>query len=452
MLQMFDLNQEVSDKGEFGYFYESFIMQRLGRNKTPSIEMGTVVGYAARLAYRLFEHKSRFIGEADLAEFTHQYRKQFSMHFTRESMLGVLERAEVIRKDAEELYRFRYRFVYYYFVAKYFAMNLYRESERHKLRQQLNDMAARIYVDDFYFILLFIVYLTNDEKIVSRLLENGKSFYSEHDPCDLDDHVRHINNLTAALKPLSLDSSDIKRNRDAFEKDREAVDGLENQQQLDEVGDLKEQRQLDEMVKINVAFRTLQIMGSVLRNFPGGLEGEVKRELALGSYQLGLRILKFMLLVIEENTEYFREVVAGWVMELDGITDPRQVERRSNQTLFELQAGLGYAVIKKISQAVGSRYLRETYREVLTENNAISVRAVDTAIKLDHFISFPRTEVLSLHKDVAQRNLFVLAVLRTMVRDRFYLFTEERTLRQSICDVLGIQLNDPRIIEGKNKR
>lgn len=451
MLQMFDLNQDIADKGEFGYFYESYIMQKIGRSRKESFEMGTIVNFASHLAYELFLNKSRTIGDTDIRDFTHAYNKMFSMSFSIERMVRVLEQAEVLWRDEEGLYRFKYRFVYFYFVAKYFHLNMYREAEKRKLRRQINEMARRIYVDDFYFIVLFLVYLTNDEKIVARLGENGDSFYAEHDPCDLDAHVTHINNLAATLPPLSLDAGDTNTNRDEYEKTRDVKEELEPYGGSDEVGDLADQRQLDELMKINVAFRTLQIMGSVLRNFPGTLEGEVKRKLALGSYCLGLRILKFMLVVIEENAEYFKDVVAELVKDTYGSSDHDRLEKRTNSLMFYLQAELGYVVIKKISQAVGSRHLKETYREVVTENNTISVRTVDTAIKLDHFISFPSTEVLDLYKEVKE-NAFALAILRTFVRDRFYLFTEERKLRQSICDQVGIRVNDPKMIEGKLKR
>jgi hypothetical protein len=450
MLQMFDLNQEIADKGEFGYFYESYIMQKLARSRIRSIEMGTIVNFASHLAYKLFVDKSRKIGD-ELADFIHQYRTLFSMNFSQEDMVAVLKNAEVLKQDDESLYRFKHRFVYFYFVAKYFHLNMYRESEKRKLRNQINEMARRIHVDDFYFILLFLVYLTNDEKIVARLGENGDSFYADHDPCDLDMHIKGINNLGALLPPLSLDGGDTKSNRDEYEKRRDAGDELERYGQADEAGDLADQRQLDELMKINVAFRTLQIMGSVLRNFPGTLQGEVKRKLAIGSYLLGLRILRFILVVIEENAEYVKEVLAELIKDTYQITDQDQLERRTTSLMFELQAGLGYAIVKKISQAVGSRHLKETYREVLTENNTISVRTVDTAIKLDHFISFPTTEVLELYKKV-EKNHFASAILRTFVRDRFYLFTENRELRQSVCDQLGIRLNDPKMIEEKLKR
>lgn len=451
MLQMFDVNQDVTDKGEFGYFYESYIMRKIGQNRTQAVEMGTIMGFAANLGYLLFERRKRSLNDVELTEFTSKYRAQFSVHFQQEGMVDILKRAEVLKAEGNDQFRFKHRFVYYYFVAKYFAMNMYRESERRKLRVQLNQMAERIYVEDFYFILLFLVYLTNDEKLVAKLAENGSSFYDEHDPCDLDKHVEHINQLGSTLPPLSLGDGNVAANRDKFEGERNNADLLSEQAGGDESGDLEEQRQLDDLMKIRVAFRTLQIMGSVLRNFPGMLEGEVKRKLALESYHLGLRILKFMLLVVEQNAEYFRDFVAQLVQDRYGIHDEVQLGRRANALMFELQAAVGYGVIKKISQAVGSRHLKETYREVVTENNKISVRMIDTAVKLDHFINFPKDEVLSLKQDV-ERNNFTYAILRTLVRDRFRLFTEGRKVRESICSQLDINMNDPKMIEGKTKK
>jgi hypothetical protein len=188
-----------------------------------------------------------------------------------------------------------------------------------------------------------------------------------------------------------------------------------------------------------------------LRNFPGVLTGNVKRDLAQQGYFLGLRILKYMLVIIENDTEYFREYVADIVREFDNIKDPEELDKKTAYLMFQLQAGLGYSVIKKISQAVGSKHLKETYTEVLTANNQVSTRLIDTAIKLDHFVSFPKKEVEGLQKMV-EKNRFTYSILRRMVRDRFYLFSENWKLRQSVCDLLDININNPRMIESKSKR
>ncbi|HEY0100497.1 MAG TPA: hypothetical protein VGB76_16245, partial [Pyrinomonadaceae bacterium] len=452
MLQMFDLNHEIAaDKGEFGYFYEAYIIQKMAKSKTPSIPMSTIDGYTTELAYKLFMAKTRTISVTQLAAFTEEYRKTYSMNVPQDTMMGVLERGEILKRDGDGSYRFKHKFIYYYFVAKHIKSNIYRESEKARLRGQVSDMAQRIYVEDFYFILMFLVYLTNDEEVIEQLLGNGKAFYADLDPCDLDKHVQHINNLDVTLPPLMLNSGDTRKHRDEYEQARDQAESLRIRSNSDEIGDLEEERDLDEIMRLNVAFRTLQIMGQVLRNFPGVLKGDIKRRLAQESYLLGLRILKFMLVVIEQDTEYFREVAVELVKEFSDVRDMEQLEKKSNQLLFLLQAGLGHSVIKKISQAVGSKHLKETYREVLTANNQISTQLIDTAIKLDHFIDFPKKEVEGLYEKV-DRNRFALFILRHMVRDRLYLFSENRKLRQSICDLLGIPINDPKIIEGKNKR
>jgi hypothetical protein len=50
----------------------------------------------------------------------------------------------------------------------------------------------------------------------------------------------------------------------------------EREQASETAQDYKYDRQLQDVVKLNIAFKTLQILGQVLRNFPGSLEGVLK--------------------------------------------------------------------------------------------------------------------------------------------------------------------------------
>ena len=111
---------------------------------------------------------------------------------------------------------------------------------------------------------------------------------------------------------------------------------------------------------------------------------------------------------------------------------------------------MAYGMIKRISQAVGSEHLREIYKELRAEECAISTRMVDTSIKIDHFRPFPEKDVIELY-NLVQDNKLTLTVLRQMVRDHFHLHKEDRTLRQSICDQIGISFRDQRMIESKGK-
>lgn len=455
MLQMLDINREAppdSEKGEFGYFYESFILQKLKLWKDTSIPTSAIVAYTFNLAYKLFIKKQRTINEKELNQFTIEYCEKYSMSLSQAALVDVLIKTEILLPTDEGLYCFKHKFIYYYFVAKYIATYLHTNAEEEELRKLISSMIHRVYVEDFYNILMFILYLTYDEKILDELINNGKAFYSEHNPCDLDEHVKHINNVQYELKPLSLTNEDTKTNRIKHEKDLDDFDYLADggniQYELDE---LDEQRKLDDIMKINVAFRTLKIMGQVLRNFSGILLGPTKLNLTRESYFLGLRILKFMLVLIDENVDYFREILSNLLQEHEQITDLDILEKRTNELLFKVQAGLSHGLIKRISQAVGSRHLRETYKSILTEENQLSVKLIDVAIKLDHFVGFPKKDVEEIYKAI-RKNPFTLSILQTLVRDRFLLFTESRTLRQSVCDTVGIKIDIPKMLSKKSKK
>jgi len=48
-------------------------------------------------------------------------------------------------------------------------------------------------------------------------------------------------------------------------------------------------------------------------------------------------------------------------------------------------------------------------------------------------------------------NTLALSVLRQMVRDHFYLTSENREVRQRVCDKVGISFQEQRMIEQKSK-
>lgn len=73
-------------------------------------------------------------------------------------------------------------------------------------------------------------------------------------------------------------------------------------------------------------------------------------------------------------------------------------------------------MIKRISAAVGSEELRETYKNVLQRevDERLSVQFVDLAIKLDHFLAFPSDEfALVCHR--TGKNRFCFQLLRDLI-------------------------------------
>src|SRR5262249_37843398 len=98
-------------------------------------------------------------------------------------------------------YLFKYKYVYCYFVARYFRD--YGNADP-SVQPMVRDLVDRIYVEDFANILTFYLYLTPDNVVLQHLLESSKRILSEHRPADLEGDVAFVNRLFRELRPLEL--------------------------------------------------------------------------------------------------------------------------------------------------------------------------------------------------------------------------------------------------------
>ncbi|HEV2912855.1 MAG TPA: metallophosphoesterase [Pyrinomonadaceae bacterium] len=451
MLQVLEANANLNTaSGAYGYFYEVIIIQSLSIHRTQAIPMDMLTTYITLIAYEIFKSKQHYLNEEDLDEVTNRYFSDYGIRFNRETMLRILENSKILLHKGNE-YRFNYKYVYYYFVAKYLATNLNTKGQQKAIRQWITRMASNLYVEDYANIVIFLVYLTKDEKTIIQILEQAKTLYAEYDPFNLDSHVDFANRLQLeAPRPLLLDG-DTQANRDNYLREMDEVErSLERTEDLKEDDDLQLEREMNDLVRLNVASKTLQIMGQILRNFPGALRREQKLELATECNQLGLRTIKVIFDAIEENTDFLRLHIGEFLREIDKSIKEENLAHKVDRLFFGLMGVVAYGFMRRTAQAIGSEHLKETYQEVLNENPMNSTKLIDLMIKLEHFRPFPEKEVLDLDLQLQNNNL-ALTILRHIVRDYFHLHKEGYQLRQKICDKIGIQFRDQRMIESKSK-
>ena len=200
-----------------------------------------------------------------------------------------------------------------------------------------------------------------------------------------------------------------------------------------------------------MALKTLQILGQILRNFPGALRGDLKHQIARESYSLGLRTLRAIFNLAEEHLDDLRKLFGRVLEEKFEGESKASRDEMVDRWIYFLCLLNAYALIKCISHSVGSEHLEETYREIMADVSSSAIKLVDASIKLDHSRAFPKTDVLRLHFEL-RRNMFASTVLRWMVRDHFYLFPEKQDLRHSVCKQLSIEVDDPKMLGSAGKR
>src|SRR5205807_4352990 len=111
----------------------------------------------------------------------------------------------------------------------------------------------------------------------------------------------------------------------------------ERRQELEEISDedykTEYKRELSDVLKINIAVKTLQVLGQILRNSPGSLRGDLKVAITKESYKVGLRTLRVLLSIAETNLDDFRRYFAAIIGEQRDIVHVR-IDAEPSQALL----------------------------------------------------------------------------------------------------------------------
>jgi hypothetical protein len=370
------------------------------------------------------------------------------------TVVSELQVAQLLTLDGG-MFRFKYKYIYCYFVARYFQESIANASDQTPLRQELFSIADRIYYEDFANIIIFVLYLTKDRALIAHILQNASEVYKECEPFNFVSHVAFLNTIGTSDETLRLPESSVKINREEYykKKDADARSVPVKSQELTDK-DVVYTPDLDPLRKLAIALRTIAIMGQILRNFPGVLHKEVKSALAKESYELGLRTLRHVLVAIETQLPQLEGHYAELLREKMPLDPENKVQAAADDLIFHISKQVGFGITRRVSQAVGLPELVETYRSVREDaSNQLSYDMFDISIKLDHFNEFPEAEIVRTAASI-KGNHYTGAILRDLVANHIYLFHTEYRTRQSMGNLFKLQFLSPgsTLANRKNKR
>jgi hypothetical protein len=427
----------------YGYFYEIFIRNALASGST-SIQFDIKSGYLSFLAFKMFSRGAAAISTDEFAAFHREYQDRYAQsHLGFSDMRSELTRTRILQPFGDT-FEFKYKYIYYYFVASYIKDHL-ADSE---IRAIVSRLTSELYVEESANIALFLAHVSRDPFIIDEMLRQADYFFPGTQPSTLDADIAFLSDSDKALLSeaetslvaptyVETDIDEARRKRLA-ELDRldDVESGLESEipePSLDD--DFKEIAKY--AAELGAAFKTLQILGQILKNFPGTLEADTKAKLLRACYALGLRSLSNVLTLIRENrADLVREIAADWQKEQPEATS-EELLRRARETVFGLTHMLAFGTIKRVSYAVGLPGLRDTYASIRAETQTNAVELIHTSLHLDQFASFPQKMVEDLGKRL-DGQLLPMSILKNLVVNHFHLFPVDYRIRQTICDRLGI--------------
>lgn len=425
--------------GSYGYLYEVLITSALSRSS--KYDLDTKYSYLSELAFFLFSGRLQYISMEELGNWHEEYCELYKVTISSGDILYDFCNIYILRKE-DNTVSFKYPYIYYFFVARYLSDHI----SENNIKNQIKKMSRKLYNNAIANIMMFLCYLSRDPFILKSVIKSSKALFEGYGECDFIKDTNFISELITRLPELELADLDSGKHRKKYLEQRDRIEGIRNEADNDDDMIIEEENdnQINDYLRINSAFKTIQIMGQILRNFPGSLKGDQKQELAHECYSLGLRMCGFLFKSIDESQEDFVTLLARYIHKSNPDLPEEKIIQSLKRLVFRLLESAAFAIVKHVSDSVGLDKLTKTYTDLLKSSTSISYRFIDTLIQMEHYRGFPKKKVLDLYSDV-KKHMFPSFLLKHFVWWYFYLYPARFDLRQSICIKLGIKLPPPAI-------
>ena len=424
-----------------GYCYQVLIQRGLASVGVSAKDLDPYVNYLSELAYAVFSSGNHSLDKANFESFKQEYSRKFLIK-SHDELLEKLHAANIISSDDEQL-RFSYRYIFYFYAAKYLSDHL------EEVGKDIETICERMHTERNANILIFLMHHTRDQRVIDDVLLRAYVIFDGVSPALLDNtetnHIIELVNLIpeAVVEQIDVDAERRKelRRRDQIDNNRIAD---ENDAKEDDYADGLDERVAD----IVRSARMVEVIGQILRNRSGSIHRPQLLNLASSGYECGLKFLSFWLDITKREKRDLISVISE-VLKKELPAGEERIRRAAIRTYLSITYGVCVAVIQKIAHSMGSDQLIEIFQQVEKEHsNSIAVRLINVAIELEFTKEIPKKKIRILNGDL-KSNPIGRRLLKEVVIQHLYLNEIPREDKQWISDKLKISMDFQRMIGGR---
>ena len=432
VLQLLDSATPTSfELSSYGHCYQALILQALNKVGIKAQEFDSYVNYLSELAHSCFSHGGEGLTKDQFEEFKRRYSKRFLVR-SHDDIQNTLCRAEILTNDGG-LLRFSYRYIFYFYAAKYIADHIERCTE------EIEQLCERMHSERNANVLIFLMHHSKDQRIIDEVLLRAEMIFDGVPMATLDkEETGHILDLVQEMPDLVLEHIDVESERRKELERRDDLDGDEGEAEaLDE--DLASLN--DPVVDIVRSARMVDVVGQILRNRSGSLEREQLSDLARSGYATALRFLGFWLeLTRQEKTPVVAMIAGALKDHPDLVKDDEKIRKAATRFYLRLCYDVCRGVVRRVANSLGANELVEIFEALEEEEpDSVTVKLINVAILMEFTKSIPKRAIDKV-MNVVQANPVTLLLLRELVVQHLYLNEIGVSDRQWISTKLGISM------------
>lgn len=436
ILQARAFNDQLNlSQSTYGYFYELLIKRALLSN-TSQQELDVRLGYLTDLAFAVYKAGTNPWTEDWMMNFHREFVKERKLAIGYRDALDTLLESNIL-STARDGFTFKYRYIYYYFVSRALAARLTSAEGQAEIRA----LTQRLDEPDPANILLFLTHHSKDAAIIDPMLARAEALFQDVPRADLSRDSVDMPAIDDAIHGVVYVDTPVAESRQQFlkrldDEENSSAETITNGR--DSERDIEVGHALGFVSKIYVSFRTMQILGQLLKNFPGTLSGDQKDRITRAVYGVALRTLGAVQQLFRTNPDEHAEfLVSTFRREHPDLSADDLVDAVRATVYWQLYQ-TAFGVTQRTAGDVGSNLLDPVFNDIEKDDPVPAIRLISSAIRLDRAGSFPEDRVRELAGEF-KTNPLALRVLRGLVITHFHLFEVDREIKQRTCKLLNIE-------------
>ena len=418
-----------------GYCYQVLIYAALRKANITNEDIDTYLNFLTVIAHHLFIQNKKELSPEEVNLFIEEYTKTYNLPIKHETLLSHLGSADILVNKLGNT-MFSYEYLYFYFVAKYLA-----EYIDVKVNQKsIDKIISNLHKNENAYIAIFLSHHSKHNYIFEELLINAMCLFddnSEIQPATLiSDEISFFDEVIEEVILPALPSSD-----ETPENIREQSAKMEDK---NEVNDSYQDREpINNFEKeLRRSIKTVEVIGSVIRNRSGSLEKYKLKELFKNGMEINLRVLSYFFVLIRDKG--LQDEIINFIKEgIAKINNFSKYPHDEQQTIarkifWNLNFGVILCFIDHAVKSLGSRKLIDIINELCDKINTPASFLVQHGILMWYMKNID----IAAFKDKVKEKYFSMTakqLLTCMVVKHCNFHNISYKDRERICRVLGIK-------------
>ena len=318
-------------------------------------------------------------------------------------------------------------------------------------------MSGRLYNEIYGNIIIFVCHFANNSDVIDDVLLNAYDTltnYSGFDFTKTNPVFEEIKDSLEALIPQTIASSDLDVSANK-EKRLERMDeiGLNDGQIIrgaETIDDDVTEKEKD-LAAIVAAFKTIEVLGEILQNYPIGIDGPKKIEIIDEIHKLGMRSVQAMINTMGYLEKELVEYLYARVSSDKKHISKEDVVRATRRFINVLISGMARGMVHQVAVSLNSEHLLLAATKSLESDNSISSKLVLLDLKLNCLNHFSFGEVQSLKRELdATNELFASRIVDSIVGQYLNFNRCDHSLRSRLCSLCGLSQQQALIASQQN--